>query len=71
MNENLEYQFINYQIEANNNIRSFLQNEITKLMMLIQDNRKIINQLDELDRKLNIRANQIGGENKLIVKYDL
>lgn len=71
MNENLEYNFLIYQIDANNLIKSFLEKEIADLSIMTANKRKAIKEVDELNRKLNIRLNQIGEKNKSIVKYDV
>lgn len=69
MDENIEYNFITNQINANNQIRSILNHEIATLAGLIHQKKDWLRQTEEQDRELQIRARAIGDKNKTIVKY--
>lgn len=70
MNENLEYNFLQNQINSNNQIRSVLQHEITTLMALIHQKRQWIDKIEENDRLLSARMDAIGHKNKTLVHYE-
>ena len=69
MDENIEYNFLLNQINANNQIRSVIQQQISSLLAVVHQNRQWMEQLDENDRQLNLRMNAIGGENKTLVAH--
>lgn len=70
MNNDLEFNFIQNQLNANNQVRAIIQQEITTLLNLVHQKRQWLSQLDEQDRQLNFRANTINdGTNKTIVKH--
>lgn len=65
----IEYNFIQNQIEANNKVRSILQYEITSLLGIVRQKKLWIDQLDENDKELNLRLGGMANKDKKIVKY--
>lgn len=65
----IEYNFIQNQLEANNKIRSILEYEISSLFSIIHQKRKWIEQVNNNDKELNLRLNSIREKDKKLVKY--
>lgn len=71
MNEDLEYNFLHYQFDANNKIRAIVQYEITTLLSLVHQKRQLIDQLDHIDRQNKLRLDAINSKDKILVKHEL
>jgi len=65
-----EYQFLSTQIQANNYVKSIIQSDIASLLKLVHEKRRVIDELDNINKELNIKLNAISNENQWIVKYE-
>lgn len=65
----IEYNFLQNQLEANNRIKSILQFEITSLLNIIHQKRQWIDQMDNNDKELNLRLSSIREKDKKLVKH--
>ncbi len=71
MDENLEYNFLMNQLNANNQIRAVLQNYIANALAVVHQQRDLINRLEEQDKQINLRLQAIGSDNKTIVEHSI
>lgn len=70
MNNDLEYNFINNQIDANRKIQNAMQFEITQLVTIISQKRKWIDELTNVNEQLMNRAQEINKNNdKSLIKH--
>lgn len=69
--DNLEYNFLQNQLDANNLVRSIIHQEISNLFNIIHQNRGLLDQLDERDKEIRERIQAIGEGNKALVKHSL
>lgn len=65
----IEYNFLQNQLEANNRIKSVLQFEITSLLNIIHQKRQWIDQMESNDKELNLRLSSLREKDKKLVKH--
>ena len=67
MNENLEYQFLNTQLQSNNYIKAVIENDIAQLTQLILQKRQSLREIEDNSRQIGHRIHALSSKNKELV----
>lgn len=65
--DNLEYQFIQTQLQANRFAKGVIHNQIAGLMQLVQQNRQALTQIETSDRELEARLEAMPHNNQMVL----
>lgn len=65
--ENLEYQYLQTQLQSNRYVKSILQHNITQLLNIVSQYGQTIKEIEQHDNELNARVSAIGKDNGMVL----